>query len=359
MAGTLTSLLTDNQYKWLLNNMYVWYNVPNTTVQIDNGTLRVIQLTPVTGRYLTYIYYVDDTISFGGQNTGSTWDNRYNGVAGTGSVIYANHDPLIVDSYTTIGIPTYSKVRIDYDIENVIKIKETLWTWENLYNILANLSDIEAIPTTANDQQNIAYEWDSLMANRYVSPYLYQWVKGNIDEVHIAEYLTATFGDKWNKMYDVMTEEYNPLDNYNMHETEHLDDIKDESTTGSSSASSSYEDASESSNSGTNDVTVTDQVYGFDSSTAADAAKNVTDGETSGSGSTSSDGSSSSEGESSSTYTTDNDKDRELTRAGNIGVTTSQQLIQAELELRKTIVLNTIRDDIVSVLTLPYYDARY
>lgn len=52
-------------------------------------------------------------------------------------------------------------------------------------------------------------------------------------------------------------------------------------------------------------------------------------------------------------YTTQ--KDRVLTRKGNIGVTTSQQMLQSEIELRKWSFLDSVYSDIDKILTLQTY----
>jgi hypothetical protein len=46
---------------------------------------------------------------------------------------------------------------------------------------------------------------------------------------------------------------------------------------------------------------------------------------------------------------------RELTRSGNIGVTTSQQMAQSEIELRKWLYYESVFNDIDNVLTLSIY----
>lgn len=47
-----------------------------------------------------------------------------------------------------------------------------------------------------------------------------------------------------------------------------------------------------------------------------------------------------------------------LTRSGNIGVTTSQQMIESEISLRKLDIINMIYQDIDKVITIPYYSNR-
>lgn len=50
-----------------------------------------------------------------------------------------------------------------------------------------------------------------------------------------------------------------------------------------------------------------------------------------------------------------NDNHRKLTRDGNIGVTTSQQMLQSELDLRVNDLLNDIMNDIDSVICIQGY----
>ena len=47
--------------------------------------------------------------------------------------------------------------------------------------------------------------------------------------------------------------------------------------------------------------------------------------------------------------------ERELTRSGNIGVTTSQQMLQSEIELRKWVYYQSVFNDIDTILTLSIY----
>ena len=172
-------------------------------------------------------------------------------------------------------------------------------------------------------------------------------------------------------MYDAMTAEYNPIENYNMHQTEHIDDVKDEATTSSGSVSSTSENDGSTSGSSSSERDISNSgnnandVYAFNSeSPSHDSRSNnssSTSDDVSGSSSSSShdEGSTSTSSSNEGTYVTDNDRDEELNRSGNIGVTTSQQLVEAELELRKNIILATIRDDITYVMTLPYYGGKY
>jgi len=119
----------------------------------------------------------------------------------------------------------------------------------------------------------------------------------------------------WNKLAIGFFADYNPIHNYDMEEKEGTE-INTKSTTESSSK----------------------QKYaGFNSGTdLPTTSESEGDAETSG---------------------TDefNNSDRELTRKGNIGVTTTAQMLTQEFELRKRTLLDKIYADIDSILFLDYY----
>lgn len=149
----------------------------------------------------------------------------------------------------------------------------------------------------------------------------------------LAGIIWAYFGDAWTRKYNALVATYNPLNNYDMSETENSH-IIDDATTG----------VSGSANDNQTTVTSTHSVYGYNSSTATP-----------------------SEGDSVTTtqgtdMTTDYDNHRSitrgLTRSGNIGVTTSQQMLQSELELRSYRFFEQVYKDIDSIVALPIYDGE-
>ena len=137
------------------------------------------------------------------------------------------------------------------------------------------------------------------------------------------------YKDKWNRLYDsLITQQYNPLEIYSMEESEkskvaNVDSVK-----------------SNSSDSGT--ANSTNDNYGFNSITAQPATKSTTT--TSATSTNNVDG----------TKTTDSDKT--LTRKGNIGVTTSQQMLESEVILRnKYLFQDIIFKDLDDILMLDIY----
>lgn len=137
------------------------------------------------------------------------------------------------------------------------------------------------------------------------------------------------YKDKWNRLYDsLITQQYNPLENYSMEESEkskisNVDSVK-----------------TNSSDSGT--ANTTNDNYGFNSITAQPATKSTAT--TSATSTNNVDG----------TKTTDSDKT--LTRKGNIGVTTSQQMLESEIILRnKYLFQDIIFKDLDDILMLDIY----
>lgn len=136
----------------------------------------------------------------------------------------------------------------------------------------------------------------------------------------IAQQIMLKFGDKWNRLYDVfITEQYKPLENYDMKEKEtpNLTRTKNVNVK----------------------TTVNNDVYGFNSSSPVPSTKSETSGNKL-------------ENEESESNT----GTRDLERHGNIGVTTSQQMLQSELDLRDAYnFYNDIMRDVDTMLCLLVY----
>ena len=149
----------------------------------------------------------------------------------------------------------------------------------------------------------------------------------------LAGIIWAHYGTAWTKKYEALVAEYNPLENYNMTENEDNEIVDDALTNVSGSSANN-----------TSSVTSNKSVYGYNSSTAVP-----------------------SESESVSTGTGtnvdtnyDNTRtiDRTLTRSGNIGVTTSQQMLDSELKLRAYRYFEEVYKDIDRITALPIYDGE-
>jgi len=149
----------------------------------------------------------------------------------------------------------------------------------------------------------------------------------------LAGIVWAHFGQPWTRAYNALVADYNPLNNYDM--TEHEDnEIVDDSLTNVSGSANSNKTTTNS----------THNVYGYNSSSATPSeSDSVTSG---------------SDTDLDTNYDNTRTIDRTLTRSGNIGVTTSQMMLESELQLRVYRFFERVYKDIDSVLVLPIYDGE-
>ena len=146
----------------------------------------------------------------------------------------------------------------------------------------------------------------------------------------MAGIIALKYKDSWNRTYSALMEEYNPLHNYNMTENEKITD--NETLTGSvhNEQNSLIENVN--------------SKQGFNSNDFVNDTRNVESGTT--------DNNYQNE-ESNSTKNTTNT--REHTRSGNIGVTTTQKMLNEELEVRKNIFIDMVMRDIDKIMCSKVY----
>lgn len=145
------------------------------------------------------------------------------------------------------------------------------------------------------------------------------------------------YSGKWARLYAVAQSEYNPIENYNMKQKETPDITRERGEKRNTSITTSA------SGSGTGNV------YGFNSSNAVPQSSSSTS--------------------TSETVTGNKDNNtvdvtetetgtRELERSGNIGVTTSQQMLESEIALWQWNFYKSVFEDIDDILTTKYYERR-
>ena len=161
----------------------------------------------------------------------------------------------------------------------------------------------------------------------------------------LSKIIIERFKEKWNRIYDALKLEYNPIENYNMKQKLILN-TKNKRTL----------DTKETNHTEINsDVDNTENVnrFGYDDNgtngspyekktinTNGSKDDNYSDSDTSNTG----------------TDTMDNTGTEDLTRSGNIGVTTTQQMLESEIKLRiMNNLIPIIYKDIDSVLTSPIF----
>lgn len=199
----------------------------------------------------------------------------------------------------------------------------------------------------------------------------------------LSNVLFSMFGRNWSEQYATLLYEYNPISNYDMTETETSSGNTSDTTTHTGTQridhTGTVRDAYTSQIGGSETQTATGQgtgttgnsVYGFNSDSAVDDtySENTSNNTTTANGQTSTE-------EESTNNRTDNLEDlrtdnltdtgtgthsdtRTLTRSGNIGVTTSQQMIQSQRDLWVwNFIYNVVFPDVDKVLTISTYSNR-
>ena len=187
---------------------------------------------------------------------------------------------------------------------------------------------------------NMAYH-GSHSGDKNISPIVHKFLTSEDAETRtkLAGIIYTMFSDKWSKLWDAFNAEYNPIENYCTTEHEERDDVT--TREGSDTLTMTGTDVN------VLEGNTENEVSGFNSPDYVNDAKNSqesTNTETRGMTDTTTHD------------TTDTlDGERTLTRSGNIGVTTSQQMLQSEIELRKWIYFNSVFNDIDTILTLSIY----
>ena len=194
----------------------------------------------------------------------------------------------------------------------------------------------------------------------------------------LANILYTRYGVQWDKLYKVLSAEYNPIENYSMTEEETPDITRTE--TPDITRTETPDITRDKTTSAKSDFTVTtnsdtaSDVYGFNSPTSVPQA------ETNGNSTVTT------QGDADNNVTTENETEtgtrnitetgtrtetetgtrteretgkRTLTRSGNIGVTTSQQMLESEIKLWEWNFYETVFKDVDTVLTVPKYNFYY
>lgn len=160
------------------------------------------------------------------------------------------------------------------------------------------------------------------------------------------------FGFDWFKTMVAFISDYKPLENYRMEETRTPDITK--SHTGSESKLGTVATDTDITQDGSNESET--GLFPFESSsqdaTPTNAENTSSSVRTHG---TSQNNKTTSSDSKSETVTERETGTESLTRSGNIGVTTSQQMLQSEIELRKYDIIERIFNDIDKVLCLKVY----
>lgn len=170
---------------------------------------------------------------------------------------------------------------------------------------------------SVEDAKNLDLDYYLNHGQRSISPLYEQLInqQANNQDFNalnkLADIIYLKFKDKWNRIYDAYIKSiYKPLENYSMTEVEKTN-TKVTSTDNTKGGS-----------------------YGFNSDVSVPVNDSNSTSVVEGNG---------------------EDNKRELTRSGNIGVTTSQQMLESELQLRKYNFYEELFKDVNSIVTLSIY----
>lgn len=184
---------------------------------------------------------------------------------------------------------------------------------QNIFNFIFNNKGdklewlTQDVAKTMNDEYYLLHSGDknaSILYERLLNLYT-----ADNPLVKISKIILNKYAESWDRLYAAIYAKYNPIENYNSTEKEkyntdmNVNNKEDINTFGLGTTSSDGRPM---------------QKTNVDVTTTGNAEKNY----------------------------------RELTRSGNIGVTTSQQMIQSEIELRQDLYnfYNIIYDDVDSIL---------
>ena len=223
-------------------------------------------------------------------------------------------------------------------INEIFTTDDVLTATNLIFNQLVQKQDLNDFINSNNVSALNQDYYLSHSGDKYISPFVERLFNAGKTASEISSYVATIcynrFGEKWKKIYDALLTEYNPLENYSMEETR-TPNLTDSDTENVGTSISS------------NRTTNANSKYkGFN----ADAPVTITT--TDGSENSSTTGTKLANETSRTSTHTGTEK---LTRAGNIGVTTSQQMLESEFKVRQYDFYKELYNDIDSVMCLMIY----
>lgn len=165
--------------------------------------------------------------------------------------------------------------------------------------------------------------------------------------------------DSWTKLYDTTVLKYNPIWNKDgtVTETEKINSNGNRNTKGHESGNTQNSGSSETSQSTSNSNTNNHFVYGYNEATGAQDSRSEDSGSTSGNGrqSDSTSGSHALDRSDSEDHADNSSRTTSRTEQGNIGVTTTQQMIHEERDVDEFSIIRYIVNDIIHAMCILVY----
>lgn len=222
---------------------------------------------------------------------------------------------------------------IDWYYEHTIQ-GENVFIFRAMLNYL-QMNQI-TIPDWLKDEENAdILDLDyctTVSGDKYLSKnFMRQYERYDLEVLqYFAMILYKRFGVKWDKLFTALNTEYNPLENYSMDETRTPNLTDETKNTGDDKTSANL------------DNTTTSYVVGYNTANEKESGKTTSNGNAT---------NNYSKVDYNSTHTSKHTGTEHITRTGNIGVTTSQQMLQSEFEVRQYDFYQGIYNDIDEFIT--------
>lgn len=231
-------------------------------------------------------------------------------------------------------------------------LREAFPDWKIGYGIFEALEQVATMPWNGQaDSESLDIEYfGNHSGGKFVAPVVMHMIDSEslelteTDRVALARIIWMKFKEPWTHLWETNVAAYNPIHNYDMTDMRTL-------VRGDTEASDSINSSVDSTDHGrTNDTE--DYVYGMNSDQDGPGRKDTRTYSEEG-GETSSVSSSVDEGN----RKKDTEEVETTLRSGNIGVTTTQQMLKSEREIWLWNFFDQVYKDIDTVLSLPIYDA--
>lgn len=219
------------------------------------------------------------------------------------------------------------------------------WVTKGIFSYL-NALEVPWKNDVSGNQLDIIYH-GSRSGNKIIGSLIENYLDNNTvsddNKIIIAQAIHTIYIKNWNALYKTLSLEYNPIENYSMTETENVQDTHKGTLESNGNNTDTYTETTL-----VND-TSNNQLWGFNSTDSVNSDKQT--------GDTTRDVESTMDSTHKNTdrETKDITSDRTLKRSGNIGVTTSQQMIESERQLWLWNFFESVFSDIDKILVLKIY----
>lgn len=219
------------------------------------------------------------------------------------------------------------------------------WVTKGIFSYL-NALEVPWKNDVSGNQLDIIYH-GSRSGNKIIGSLIENYLDNNTvsddNKIIIAQAIYTIYIKNWNALYKTLSLEYNPIENYSMTETENVQDTHKGTLESNGNNTNTYIETT------IVDDTSNNQLWGFNSTDSVNSDKQT--------GDTTRDVESTMDSTHKNTdrETKDITSDRTLKRSGNIGVTTSQQMIESERQLWLWNFFESVFSDIDKILVLKIY----